>query len=195
MDRQNQEKKPETIAARRTHILLRNGLFSLLQEIPFEKITLTELCRRSMVPRSTFYRYFDDKYDLLYCCMRDFLDQSKLDEDIIYLKNEDSMRKFMLEIIQIMESQKTAFLRVLRVNRDGIFMEIIRNCLIQILTEQLKGAQSHGLAPKIPLPIFTYLLVDFYISAVKCYLELPDQFGAEEFAENIFLFANRDFFL
>ncbi len=194
MNRQNQEKRTENIAERRTHFLLRAGLFSLLQEIPFEKITTTELCSRSMVPRSTFYRYFDDKYDLLYFCMRSFLDQADLNEDIIYLKSEASMRKIILEVIRTMDSQKASFQKILQINRDGIFMEILRNCLLQILNEQLKEGSSCGLAPKISLPVFTYLLVDFYISVAKCYLELSDQFNVEQFSENVFLFANKDFF-
>ena len=45
-----------------------------LEETPFEKITLTQLCDASMVPRSTFYRYFEDKYDLLYYCLQTFFD-------------------------------------------------------------------------------------------------------------------------
>lgn len=194
MNRQNSERKAENIAAKRTYFLLQGGLFALLQEIPFEKITLTGLCSRSMVPRSTFYRYFDDKYDLLYFCIRTFLEQTSLDEDVIYLKNEDSMRAFTGEFMCVVDSHKEALLKIWHANRDGIFMDILRNCLIQILKEQLKDSGSSGLKSKIPLPVFTYLLVDFYISAAKCYLELSDQFSASQFTEYIFLFANKDFF-
>ena len=60
----NQKEKISTI---RTYVLLRKALYELLTEKPFEKISLTDICTRSMVPRSTFYRYFEDKYDLLHC--------------------------------------------------------------------------------------------------------------------------------
>ena len=51
----------EKISARRTYTLLQQAFFKLLTEKPFEKITLKELCDTAMIPRSTFYRYFEDQ--------------------------------------------------------------------------------------------------------------------------------------
>lgn len=58
--------KKMTIGAKRTLLLLRDTLRSLLCEKSFESIQVTEICERSMIPKSTFYNYFDDKYDLLH---------------------------------------------------------------------------------------------------------------------------------
>ena len=58
-------KKKKTLAARRTLKILTLALTQLLQEKPFEKITVIDLCERALIPRATFYNYFDDKYDLL----------------------------------------------------------------------------------------------------------------------------------
>ena len=44
---------------------LEQGLLDMLQTQPYEKITLTELCRRLQIPRKTFYRYFPTKDDCL----------------------------------------------------------------------------------------------------------------------------------
>ena len=55
----------EHVSVRRTYLLLMKALLDLLAEMPFEKISLTDICRVSMVSRSTFYRYFEDKYDLV----------------------------------------------------------------------------------------------------------------------------------
>lgn len=38
---------------------------SLLREMPFEKITVSQIVKRSGTSKSTFYRYFLDKYDVL----------------------------------------------------------------------------------------------------------------------------------
>lgn len=195
MNHQDREKRMEHTAARRTCVLLRTGLFSLIQETSFEKITLTELCSRSMVPRSTFYRYFEDKYDLLDYFLRDFLERAGLNEDIIYLKNEESMRRVIEEIIRALDARKAEFLKIWQINRDGIFMDIMRNCLIGIMTEQLREADSRGLTSRIPLSIFSCMLVDFYINAARCYLELSDQFSAGQFTEAVVRFADKDFFI
>ncbi len=44
---------------------LERGLLEALSGKPYEKITLTELCRQLNVPRKTFYRYFPTKEDCL----------------------------------------------------------------------------------------------------------------------------------
>ena len=41
------------------------ALLELLNELPFQKITVQLLCERALINRSTFYKYYTDKYDLL----------------------------------------------------------------------------------------------------------------------------------
>lgn len=44
---------------------LLNALLELMQEIPYEKITITQITQRAGVPRMTYYRNFKDKEDIL----------------------------------------------------------------------------------------------------------------------------------
>ncbi len=44
--------------------VIKEALFSLMQEKPINKITVKELCERADVNRSTFYAYYTDIYDL-----------------------------------------------------------------------------------------------------------------------------------
>ena len=60
------------------------ALLDLLAEMPFEKISLTDLCRVSMISRSTFYRYFEDKYDLLHYCVKMYIEGLRPVEDLIH---------------------------------------------------------------------------------------------------------------
>ncbi len=43
---------------------MRSTFIGLLSEMPFEKITVTELCRRGLFSRITFYAHYNDKYGL-----------------------------------------------------------------------------------------------------------------------------------
>lgn len=45
-----------------------NGLFELLKEKKLESITVAELCEKTSYPRSTFYNYFEDIYNLMDYC-------------------------------------------------------------------------------------------------------------------------------
>ena len=52
----------------RIYKTLRNiddALMSNLRELPFRRITIDLLCRSAMINRSTFYKYYADKYALL----------------------------------------------------------------------------------------------------------------------------------
>lgn len=185
--------KKEKISTRRTYLLLSQALFSLLEENPFEKITLTQLCDASMVPRSTFYRYFEDKYDLLYYCLQTFFETVRLDRDIMYLKDGKG-HAFVDKLISVIDQNKDSFTKICRTNKNGIFMDILRNYLMQIIEQILHQLQKEGCALKISQPVFTYLLADLYISMAKCYLEADHGQDPGSFAQDVCLFAVRDFF-
>lgn len=182
----------EKISTRRTYLLLSRSLFTLLEETPFEKISLTQLCSHSMVPRSTFYRYFEDKYDLLYYCLQNFFDDANLDKDVMYLKDGKS-KKFVTKLITVMDKNKDSFRRIWQTNKNGIFMDILRDYLIQVLNQKLDDSAGEGHGLKISQPVFTYLLADLYVSMGKCYLENGCDVGG--FVEDVCLFVERDFFL
>jgi len=52
----------------RTCRSLMETMYQLLQTDSFEKLSVQRICEVSQVPRSTFYNYFEDKYDLLQTC-------------------------------------------------------------------------------------------------------------------------------
>src|SRR5215468_2363964 len=60
---------------RRTHKLLWEALMALLSTRAFEEITVTDICERAMVHRTTFYKHYEDKYALLEQGMRQMYDE------------------------------------------------------------------------------------------------------------------------
>lgn len=61
---------------------LKDALLCLLEEHPFEEITVTEICEHARTGRLTFYKYYSDKNELMRDCFQD------LQEEIM-----DRMRK------------------------------------------------------------------------------------------------------
>ena len=101
----------EHVSVRRTYLLLMKALLDLLAEMPFEKISLTDLCRVSMISRSTFYRYFEDKYDLLHYCVNMYIEGLRPVEDLIYFKSTDSLRQFLEYLIAQVDENITLYRR------------------------------------------------------------------------------------
>lgn len=185
---------PEKIATRRTYLLLQSGLFQLLTETPFEKITMTQLCSRSMVPRSTFYRYFEDKYDLLSYSLKAFFESLGLEQDVLYLTDPDASRAFLTHAITVLERHRNALSRIYQTNRDGVLMELIRDFVMGLLNDRIRLSKNNGLRLTISQPVFSYLLADFYLSVAKCYLEADGRYAIDEFVEDVYLFAQKQFF-
>ena len=49
----------------RTHKMIKEAFFELMDSIGFEKITVQGLTKKAMISRTTFYLHYQDKYDLL----------------------------------------------------------------------------------------------------------------------------------
>ncbi|MGN0262707.1 MAG: TetR/AcrR family transcriptional regulator [Eggerthellaceae bacterium] len=53
----------QDLRVQKTYLSLTNAFTQMLEEMPFEQVTVNELCNRAMVRRATFYKHFADKYD------------------------------------------------------------------------------------------------------------------------------------
>lgn len=83
---QNSESS-EDLRVRRTRKMLQEALINLTVEKGFSDITVGDIAERAMVNRSTFYRHYLDKYDLL----RQYTD------DAYALTSEDELRAEKME--------------------------------------------------------------------------------------------------
>ena len=113
--------KKLTIGASRTLYSLQRSLLFLLTEKSFEEIAVGELCEKAMLPRATFYNYFDDKYDLLeYCFMtaRKQLDTGRRDTgDCV-----DRMNTLMENCIDFLDRNRETAQAVLRNNPPNLYL-------------------------------------------------------------------------
>lgn len=62
---------------RYTKLVIRNAFLNLLDGLPVEKITVAEICRAAEINRATFYRYYDNQYDLLSSLENEMFDEIK----------------------------------------------------------------------------------------------------------------------
>ena len=92
--------KKEDLRVRKTKTNLYKALIELMEEKSFEDIKVIDICRVSLINRSTFYDHFNDKYELLNSFMNDLKN-----ELIIHLskyKNTqvDSIKEYFMIIVK-----------------------------------------------------------------------------------------------
>ena len=65
MKQDRNKKDREDLRQKRTKKFLVNALLELMEERPFQELSVVDICERAMVHRTTFYAHFEDKYALL----------------------------------------------------------------------------------------------------------------------------------
>ena len=120
----SQEKKQEILAL---------ALRTLLKHEAVEKITVDQICREAKVHRSTFYRYFQDKYDLLQYAFGTLM-LSKLDEEDIV----DSM-------ISMIIKDKEIFLNVSINNSNNLLYWMMLDMLTERILEASLNDRLHNI--------------------------------------------------
>lgn len=59
----------------------------LVQKKSFDKITIDQICQEAEIGRSTFYRYFTDKYDILDYSIQQLFEQARKKNEIASFKD------------------------------------------------------------------------------------------------------------
>ncbi len=105
-----------------------NALITLLEKNSFESLTVDQICKEALMHRSSFYRYFSDKYDLL---------EQTLNAQINKLtENTDSEDDIIKQLLSYIDKNKDV-IRHLAPNsaRSSLYTEIL-NILSQVLLER-----------------------------------------------------------
>lgn len=80
---------------RKTKRNLKSTLILMLNEMPFESISITELCTRADISRITFYTHYSDKYALIDDI---FLDMIHIGTEIHHrLQTENNPQRFLVQ--------------------------------------------------------------------------------------------------
>lgn len=62
--------------SRYTKESIKDTLLEMMQHTPFQRISVTQLCQRTGISRSTFYLHFYDTYDVLDALIEDILENT-----------------------------------------------------------------------------------------------------------------------
>lgn len=143
----------------RTKVLIKNTFMDLLREKPFSSITINHICEKAMIHRSTFYRYYDDKYELFSDTVNSIVinlyEQTKQGLELEHTLFE--------EILEYIDVNRTLFFNVTSKNNSS---ELYDN-LIQLGSEILYENSikyNDPLSVQIRNSAYPKIICDFYCS-------------------------------
>lgn len=122
--------------------VLRDFMFAMRDELattPFTKITVNDLCARANYPRSTFYNYFDDKYDLLNYCWSQAMDLVCLDE-VHATQMDGILMETFDRIYQLLTEHQDYVNQVLAKNNYGFLRANLYEYMLTIAEDTFKDA-------------------------------------------------------
>ncbi|MBE6124082.1 MAG: TetR/AcrR family transcriptional regulator [Erysipelotrichaceae bacterium] len=130
----------EDLRVMRTRKLLSMALFQLLQEQPFDKINVNDICEKSMVHRATFYNHFKDKNDLLNYIMdgiQEYIFEKSIEKET-YQTTKEMYLSIVSNLIDFMTSQRKNLAMIFRNSLDKMLMlvsETIKRSLYYLMSK------------------------------------------------------------
>jgi AcrR family transcriptional regulator len=161
------------LRVRRTYKFLWDALMSLLAERDFETITVTDICERALVHRTTFYKHYEDKYGLLFSGIQDELNllfevhDSAVNKPLEMDEVSDSMARLVTVFEHILKHER--FYRLM-FSGDGFskFSTLFRKSLADRFTRSLQQAGNQG---SMPITLHAQLHASAMVTTISWWFE------------------------
>lgn len=152
-----------------------NAFDELLSEIPFDKITVQMIIDRSGVSKSTFYRHFKDKYDVLN------FNSLALGEHLIGQCVCHDWHEFLLKMFQAIAMDAKYYRRAFRTSGQNAHSGFLYNYSFSIVEKcYLHKMQRNGLTAREHFIISQYCYG--CVGVLQDWLNHPDSLTPEEMA-------------
>lgn len=120
----------ENRRVRITRRIFQDALVELMEEQPLEKITVTDVCQRADMNRSTFYSHYRDVSQLLYEMETEVIDQLPMkSEDSENLTSEEYLRQLEAFFRYIQENARLFHTLIVQSEGSGFYHRLVNEVL------------------------------------------------------------------
>lgn len=180
--------KKQDLRITKTYMALTKAFLEMMEERPFEAIKVNELCDRALVRKSTFYKHFADKYELLAFIVRET--QQRFDSEIVEsleeMQNPTAYYSAFIHSIFDFMSQNA---RLLQSAMKSNSFTLITNILSEQVTPHIRAKLREDLRNGYKMPASPEIMASFFIGAVmesaKYWLNSGKNLAEEDLIEQI----------
>ncbi len=174
------------LRVQRTRKLLFDALLLLIKEKGFESINVKNICDRALVHRTTFYKHYEDKYDLLYQGARTMFDQlsSTVNFPDITPESVSSgiVPTHLISLFHHAAEHKEFYQMMLNIYHNNIFNRMLKTYLVERSLYRLQYGTLNDKKPKIPHLIIARFSVGAVSDTLTWWLEKNMPYTPEEMA-------------
>ena len=173
------------LRVRRTHKLLWEALMAELSERTFEEITVTDMCERAMVHRTTFYKHYEDKYALLEQGIRQMYD------DLLAVEEHKPPSAYSVEhpppyFMRLFEhaAQHQHFYKLMLCG-EGIdhFQKLVKEYIAEVVSAKVRELPPANEHPTVPLAMHSHFVAGAALSLLAWWLENDMPFSPHQMAQ------------
>lgn len=166
----------------KTYRALTVTFFQMLEEMRFEDIRVSELCERAMIRKSTFYKHFGDKYELLAFIVRQ--EQERFNAQLSKTRNSEKRVDYYIQLIStVLDSlgaNSTLVQSTIQSNSFSLVLSILSDQIMLDIRERIReDVQSGEKLPATP-EIMTAFFVGGVMESVRCWLKKGKAIDAPE---------------
>lgn len=176
----------------RTHKLLQDALIELTEERGFESVTVGEIAKRATVNRATFYRHYQDKYDLLEQIFQDAIGQFTSDlgppGEVARTIDPQNPPERWVKLFEHFAEHERLYNPLLGSKGSAWFVVRVRDHFVSLIEEreqrraQLPAFQGKTFQSKIPRKVVMTLASNLLISTIAWWLESGKQYTPKQIA-------------
>ena len=173
--------------ANRMKTLIINTFFDCLEKLDFTQITIGKISDQAMINRSTFYRYFSDKYILrdtiVNDIVKDFADHMEVDFLHMDIKNKDHTKTLEYGLSHLCTKKKELELLWNQPTLGrNVFDEMIDAGASKVENE-IKNHKTISPEKKALADWYAKLLVNNYLVTVRWWFAHSDTISANQITE------------
>ncbi|GHO49342.1 TetR/AcrR family transcriptional regulator [Ktedonospora formicarum] len=170
------EEQPD-LRVRRTHQFLQEAMIELITEKEFGAITVGDIAERAMINRATFYRHYQDKYDLVAKIFEETANHLMENMSLLHKKTHklsvENPAQIWIKIFEHVAEHTQLYRAMLGKNGSPWFADRMREHIIKLLIEYNRQWKQPGprVDPAMPSELPVTQLSHVLIGTIVWWLE------------------------
>ena len=175
------------LRVKKTQRALMDSFLELLKTKNFSQITVQDLCDRAMVRRSTFYRHYSDKYDLLNQVLANFfnsLHESHLD-NLLVKEPKTYFENIVRETLYFLIENRDTIQSVFTIAYYDEITRIVYNQLYKGVERQVNFDIRHGIRFNIDLEVYMEFMAGGILRIIYAWLKEGQTRSVEDLTREV----------
>ena len=170
------------LRVKKTQRALMDSFLELLKTKNFSQITVQDLCDRAMVRRSTFYRHYSDKYDLLNQVLANFSNSlhESHSESLLVKQPKSYFENIVRDTLYFLIENRETIQSIFTISYYDEVTRIVYTQLYKGVERQVNFDIRHGIRFTIDLEVYKEFIAGGILRIIYAWLKEGQERSVDE---------------